>query len=60
MMLINCNENKMELIKILTHQIQAAVCSPWGVPPEVVWCDITDEELAYSMRFPKPVEYKTL
>lgn len=58
MILINCNENKIELIKILTHQIQAAVYSTWRVPPGIVWCDITDEKLAYSTNFSKSLECK--
>lgn len=60
MILINCNENEIEVIKILTHQIQAAVYAKWGVPPGVVPCDVTDQKLAGSVHFLKSVEYKTL
>lgn len=52
-MLINCNGNKIELIKILTHQIWAAMYSTWRVPPGVVQCNLTILKLACSLCFPK-------
>lgn len=60
MILINCNENKTELIKIVTHQIRAAMYSVWGVPPGVGHHSITEEKLAYSMCFPKSVQIQNI